>query len=78
MTALCPKCHADSGVLDSRMKQHGIIRRRRQCEDCKYRWSTVEVLVSETKFYNASHVANIERALETAQAHLTQLKNDAI
>ena len=78
MTAICPKCHADSAVLDSRTKQHGIIRRRRQCKDCKYRWSTVEVLASETKFNSASHIANIERALETVQAHLIQLKDDSI
>jgi transcriptional repressor NrdR len=39
---ICPKCHhSDSKVLDSRSVRLGI-RRRRQCEKCHSRFSTIE------------------------------------
>jgi transcriptional repressor NrdR len=41
----CPKCnHVDTKVTDTRVVQDGSrIRRRRQCIQCGYRFSTVEV-----------------------------------
>lgn len=41
---ICPYCrHPDSRVVDSRTADDGTsIRRRRQCSDCKRRFSTVE------------------------------------
>lgn len=40
----CPVCHnMDSKVVDSRTIEEGIaIRRRRECEKCKFRFSTYE------------------------------------
>ncbi|MBU2235898.1 transcriptional regulator NrdR [Patescibacteria group bacterium] len=40
----CPVCHnKDSKVIDSRSIEEGIaIRRRRECEKCKFRFSTYE------------------------------------
>ncbi len=40
----CPHCrHADTKVLDSRVAEDGTsIRRRRQCQDCDKRFTTVE------------------------------------
>lgn len=40
----CPVCHSkETKVIDSRMTQEGFsIRRRRECEKCSYRFSTVE------------------------------------
>lgn len=40
----CPVCHnTDTKVIDSRLAQDGMsIRRRRECETCKYRFSTLE------------------------------------
>jgi transcriptional repressor NrdR len=40
----CPLCgHADTKVVDSRATQEGgSVRRRRECEACQYRFSTVE------------------------------------
>ena len=40
----CPICNAaDTKVVDSRLMGDGIgIRRRRECEKCGYRFSTVE------------------------------------
>lgn len=43
----CPVCdHEDTKVVDSRMSgEGGSIRRRRECEKCGYRFSTVEDVV---------------------------------
>lgn len=40
----CPVCnHADSRVVDSRLSLDGTsIRRRRECDHCEYRFSTLE------------------------------------
>lgn len=40
----CPKCkHTETSVLDSRLTQEGkAVRRRRQCDACKYRFTTFE------------------------------------
>ncbi|MBI4091076.1 MAG: transcriptional repressor NrdR [Candidatus Komeilibacteria bacterium] len=40
----CPVCsHRDTKVVDSRLTaDHAGIRRRRQCEKCKFRFSTIE------------------------------------
>lgn len=40
----CPVCnHEDSKVVDSRITSEGLgIRRRRECMECEYRFSTVE------------------------------------
>ncbi len=42
----CPSCHAqDTRVIDSRVIEEGAgIRRRRQCEKCSFRFSTLESL----------------------------------
>ena len=40
----CPTCSAkQTKVIDSRLTQDGLtIRRRRECEKCDYRFSTIE------------------------------------
>ena len=40
----CPVCrHQETKVVDSRLTQDGLsIRRRRECEKCSYRFSTIE------------------------------------
>jgi transcriptional repressor NrdR len=45
----CPKCgHLDDKVLDSRSAREGAsIRRRRQCLQCEYRFTTYEEIVRE-------------------------------
>lgn len=42
----CPYCrHTDTKVLDSRVAEDGgSIRRRRQCQDCEKRFTTVELM----------------------------------
>jgi len=42
----CPYCsHHDDRVLDTRIQKDGSIRRRRECLDCKARFTTVETLL---------------------------------
>ncbi|MFM6929458.1 MAG: transcriptional regulator NrdR [Bdellovibrio sp.] len=42
----CPFCgHADDRVLDTRVQKDGSIRRRRECLECKARFSTVETIM---------------------------------
>ncbi len=42
----CPYCsHGDDRVLDTRVQKDGSIRRRRECLDCKARFSTLETLM---------------------------------
>ncbi len=45
----CPKCgYPDTRVLDTRLaKNNASIRRRRECLDCEYRFSTVEEVLRE-------------------------------
>jgi transcriptional repressor NrdR len=45
----CPKCTSiDDKVIDSRISKEGsTIRRRRECLECGYRYSTTEVLVRD-------------------------------
>lgn len=51
MSSFCEKCQSRSMVLDSRHDSStGIIRRRRKCLKCKFRWSTIEVNTT-TKIY---------------------------
>ena len=41
---LCPHCHQNSSrVIDSRPTDEGrVIRRRRECENCQFRFTTFE------------------------------------
>lgn len=42
----CPKCGSSNvGVVDSRSQPRGRVRRR-ECADCMYRWTTVEVILA--------------------------------
>lgn len=42
----CPYCgHSDDRVLDTRVQKDGAIRRRRECLECKARFSTTETLM---------------------------------
>jgi Zn ribbon nucleic-acid-binding protein len=38
----CPRCKADTAVLDSRKTDGSTMRRRRECVDCGHRFTTWE------------------------------------
>ena len=40
---VCSRCGADSEVTESRVKPDGTVRRRRQCVECGFKWTTIEV-----------------------------------
>lgn len=73
----CPVCnHADTRVIDTRLSQDGTsIRRRRQCDECQYRFTTVEEIElltitvikrdGEQQVYSREKLAKgLKRALE--------------
>ncbi|MEX0326866.1 MAG: transcriptional regulator NrdR [Puniceicoccaceae bacterium] len=73
----CPKCGTkDTRVIDSRVSSSGLsIRRRRSCQNCEYRFSTTEEIISEDlyvikndgrrePFDRGKLVAGIQRAIE--------------
>ena len=39
----CPRCNTETYVIDSRPTPADEIRRRRQCPECKYRFTTYEI-----------------------------------
>lgn len=47
----CPYCgHSDDRVLDTRVQKDGGIRRRRECLECKARFSTLETVMVNLPF----------------------------
>lgn len=47
----CPYCgHDDDRVLDTRVQKDGSIRRRRECLECKSRFTTMETLMLNFPF----------------------------
>ncbi len=48
----CPKCsHTEDKVVDSRLSKNGsTIRRRRECQDCTHRFTTIEEIVPSEIF----------------------------
>lgn len=47
----CPYCgHSDDRVLDTRVQKDGAIRRRRECLECKARFSTLETIMLNFPF----------------------------
>lgn len=61
----CPHCKARSSwVVDKRNKPDGRIQRRRQCDECGFRYSTCEVLLPEGKRKAAGELL---RRLQAAQ-----------
>lgn len=40
---ICPKCKAESVVMDSRVSPTGFVIRRRVCQNCNIRWTSAEI-----------------------------------
>lgn len=45
----CPNCGGETGVIDSRVMSEGV-RRRRQCNSCGFRFSTMERVIAKALF----------------------------
>lgn len=64
----CPKCEGRTAVRDSRSTVDGLIRRRRMCQDCDHKFTTIEVtldhqLPSNIHTLNTSLSASIREML---------------
>lgn len=76
---LCPKCHAKSNVIDSR-ETAVTVRRRRECPECKDRWSTWEVKFDDGMEVDALKEAALAALLEAkstmrdALAHISEIE----
>jgi transcriptional repressor NrdR len=57
---VCPKCDGDTGVIDTRPYKDGV-RRRRECQECGYRYSTVEYSVEYLDALRGGKVTYEER-----------------
>lgn len=74
----CPKCGSDSVVYDTVSNKTTIghlIKRRRQCKNCKERFTTYEILSSEYKAllegrYKAQEISKtIAKVMELAERY---------
>ena len=42
----CPQCQNKADVIDTRTNKGGSVKRRRRCQSCHFRFSTIEVLAN--------------------------------
>ena len=57
----CPSCgHTSSSVVDSRPQSSGEVRRRRICDECEYKWSSMEITVATHDRFRAAMSALFE------------------
>lgn len=63
---ICPTCNADSTVKDSRTRKidGGAVRRRRECLNCKRRWTTLEVNIEEIASSPAKRKIKLHKVLK--------------
>lgn len=40
----CPKCKSRTDVYDSRLSEDNILRRKRLCKTCSFRYATIEIM----------------------------------
>lgn len=70
---ICPKCHNQVGVADSRIMPDNNTRRRYRCS-CGKNWSTIEVLVSEYKSGDRSAYDRLEADINKKNGWLSRDK----
>jgi len=62
----CPRCQSpDIGIADSRPKEGNARWRRRRCERCGFRWSTIEMAAIHTRAF-----ADLGAAIKDMQKRL--------
>lgn len=83
----CPFCgHNDDRVLDTRVQKEGSIRRRRECLECKARFTTLETLIvnfpmvikkdgRREPFSKEKILKGIQAACQKRPVSLAQLEN---
>lgn len=66
----CPLCQGATAVFESRIVPDGK-RRRRQCSQCKHRFTTMEMFADEIKRYDA-----VFRKLNTTMSMLEFVRDN--
>lgn len=57
----CPSCgHSSSSVVDSRPQPSGEVRRRRVCDECEFKWSSMEITVATHEKFRSAMSALFE------------------
>jgi len=82
---ICPKCSADTRVIDSRSHEDdaGVIRRRRECVACGNRFFTQEGTVNiagmraKRRRAQAAYLARLDPAVKAARVAASNLRRDA-
>tara|TARA_R100001443_G_scaffold46044_1_gene59044 strand:+ start:246 stop:494 length:249 start_codon:yes stop_codon:yes gene_type:complete len=77
----CPKCDSRSTyVIETRPDLNGEKRRRRECQDCKWRFTTYEVhsynLLDDDKI--KKHKEGLMKSLVDAESLLEKIKAQAL
>lgn len=67
----CPKCGCGTFVKDSRHDEDQV-RRRRECGECKYRFSTVEIDCDYYATLKPRNKSEVKKALREGYAELTK------
>ena len=67
----CPRCREKTVVINSRETINGV-RRRRECPNCGYRFTTKELVWPEDKIMERE--SQIKRKVELLQASLNSMK----
>lgn len=71
----CAACRGDSKVIDSRLLMDGTVRRRRECLNCRNRWTThEEIFVEERDVIRDKPLEVILKALRTMDRAARELE----
>ena len=69
----CPKCNSsDISVLEKRNPKKGIIRRRRMCKACRFRFTTYEILKELYRVYHSKGKLGLKKRKKPLQERAKQ------
>ena len=69
----CPRCDSsDIGVLEKRNPKKGIIRRRRVCKACRFRFTTYEILKELYRVYHSKGKPGLKKRKKPLQERAKQ------
>ncbi len=70
---MCPSCRErHTSVVDSRPRESGFIRRRRVCDSCTFKFSTIEVPLD---YFEAADLGSLRTATALAMNDLVRKFN---
>lgn len=68
----CPKCDCPTAILQSRYTHHNMKRRRRECPQCKNRFSTLEMLEDKVDQYELTE-RKLSSVIGMLEAHTNSI-----